>query len=101
MARPFSAALFLAAFRSNFYAEFWDGASPLSPSCPPPRQIPGQSAAFVLSMLLWDIIIITRHTRIIANRHCACAHVKNRQVRTARVACPMQAEHTHTRKSPR
>lgn len=35
MARTFSAALFLAAFRSNFYAaEFWDGASPLSPSTP-------------------------------------------------------------------
>lgn len=38
MARPLSAALFLAAFRSNFYyAEFWDGASPLSRSCPPPN----------------------------------------------------------------
>lgn len=47
MARPFSAALFLAAFRSNFYAEFWDGASPLSPSPP----VPGQSAAFAVSML--------------------------------------------------
>lgn len=53
MARPFSAALFLAAFRSNFYAEFWDGASPLSPSPPHPRT----ECGFCLSMLLLDIII--------------------------------------------
>lgn len=91
MARPFSAALFLAAFRSEFYAEFWDGASPLSPSPPPnPRTECGFCSVDVAVRCYYH-----RHTRLIANRYCACAPVKNRQVRTARVACPMQAEHTH------
>lgn len=98
MARTFSAALFLAAFRSNLYAaEFWDGASPLSPSLPP---IPGQKRLLLLLMLL----LLSYGTLIIANT----VHARpSRTGSPARVACPMQAEHTHgcvrdnARSSPR
>lgn len=94
MARPFSAALFLAAFRSNFYAEFWDGASPLSPFPP----IPGQRPLLVLSMLLLGIIYHW-HTQLIANRYRACAPVEMGS-RTARCGLP-DAGRTHPRMSPR
>lgn len=87
MARPFSAALFLAAFRSNFYAEFWDCALPAFAIQP---HSPDRSGFCCLLMLL----ILPQGNSIIANT------VHARPSRTgspngACVACPMQADYTH------
>lgn len=91
MARTFSAALFLAAFRSNFYAaEFWDGVSPLSPSTPSPRT----EAAFAVEAVYY----YHKGTQVIANTVCACAAVENRQSGACRLP---DAGRTHPRMSPR